>query len=64
MGEVTRAEQAMEAILSTLCDQGNVEIFNEMFDVRTQDWYGNLPQGLSHLALICAAQAVSDAKTQ
>ena len=60
MGEITKAEAAMEAILSALCDKGNVETFNEMFDVRTGKWSGNLPQGLSHLALICAAQAITD----
>lgn len=60
MGEITKAEAAMDAILSALCDKGNVETFNEMFDVRTGKWSGNLPQGLSHLALICAAQAITD----
>lgn len=60
MGETTKAEAAMDAILSALCDKGNVETFNEMFDVRTGKWSGNLPQGLSHLALICAAQAITD----
>ncbi|WP_241607828.1 glycoside hydrolase family 15 protein [Rosenbergiella australiborealis] len=52
------AKSNMEQILKTLCDRGNVETFNEMFDVRTGEWRGNLPQGLSHLALICAAQAL------
>jgi len=61
MGEKERAQQAMDEILSRLCDKGNVETFNEMFDVRTNSWRGNLPQGLSHLALICAAQALSEA---
>lgn len=59
MGERSDAEQAMRTILDTLCEQGNVETFNEMFDVRSGTWRGNLPQGLSHLALICAAQALS-----
>lgn len=61
MGEKKRAQEAMDEILSCLCDKGNVETFNEMFDVRTNSWRGNLPQGLSHLALICAAQALSAA---
>lgn len=59
MGDIDKARTCMEEILASLCDRGNVEIFNEMFDVRTQEWRGNLPQGLSHLALICAAQAMS-----
>ncbi len=60
MGEMRQAESAMEEILDKLCQRGNVETFNEMFDVRSGEWRGNMPQGLSHLALICAAQALSD----
>jgi len=60
MGECDRAEMAMQEILDKLCQRGNVETFNEMFDVRTDEWRGNMPQGLSHLALICAAQALTD----
>lgn len=60
MGKNDEAEAAMSEILDALCDRGNVETFNEMFDVRTGEWRGNLPQGLSHLALICAAQALNE----
>ncbi|NIG13732.1 glycoside hydrolase family 15 protein [Pantoea sp. Cy-640] len=60
LGECTRAEKAMQQILGKLCQRGNVETFNEMFDVRSDEWRGNMPQGLSHLALICAAQALTD----
>lgn len=60
LGETTRAESAMQQILDKLCQRGNVETFNEMFDVRSDEWRGNMPQGLSHLALICAAQALTD----
>lgn len=62
MGDVGQAEQTMQQILATLDQHGNVDIFNEMFDVRSQSWRGNMPQGLSHLALICAAQAISESK--
>lgn len=62
MGDTDQAEQAMQEILATLDGQGNVDIFNEMYDVRSQSWRGNMPQGLSHLALICAAQALSESK--
>lgn len=58
LGETSLAHRHMEEILATLCHRGNVEIFNEMFDTRTGQWRGNTPQGLSHLALICAAQAL------
>ncbi|WP_241645362.1 glycoside hydrolase family 15 protein [Rosenbergiella metrosideri] len=60
LDENALAEQNMQTILKTLCDRGNVETFNEMFDIRTGEWRGNLPQGLSHLALICAAQALGN----
>lgn len=60
LDENALAEQNMQTILETLCDRGNVETFNEMFDIRTGEWRGNLPQGLSHLALICAAQALGN----
>lgn len=53
------ARVAMDGIFAHLCDQGNIETFNEMFDVRSKEWRGNLPQGLSHLSLICAANALS-----
>lgn len=59
MGDKSRARHCMDTILETLCDKGNVETFNEMFDVRSSEWRGNVPQGLSHLALICAADALS-----
>ncbi|KJV44443.1 glycoside hydrolase family 15 [Pantoea sp. BL1] len=60
MGDTRVAEEAMEEILDKLCQRGNVETFNEMFDVRSGEWRGNMPQGLSHLALICASQALTD----
>jgi len=59
LDDTQKASEYMETILGNLCDQGNVENFNEMFDVRTGEWRGNVPQGLSHLSLICAADALS-----
>ncbi|WP_318370679.1 glycoside hydrolase family 15 protein [Enterobacter sp.] len=59
LGEQEKATAYMDQILECLCDKGNVETFNEMFDVRTGEWRGNVPQGLSHLSLICAADALS-----
>lgn len=61
LGEVTAAEENMQHIIHSLCQRGNVETFNEMFDVRSGEWRGNMPQGLSHLALICAAQSITQA---
>lgn len=60
LGETDLAKTIMEQILATLDQHGNVDIFNEMFDVQSGCWRGNMPQGLSHLAMICAAQAISD----
>ncbi|WP_312816919.1 glycoside hydrolase family 15 protein [Atlantibacter subterraneus] len=59
LGDRQKARDYMNQILETLCDKGNVETFNEMFDVRTGEWRGNVPQGLSHLALICAADGIA-----
>nr|MBA2814015.1 glycoside hydrolase family 15 [Candidatus Pantoea persica] len=44
MGDIDKARTCMKEILASLCDRGNVEIFNEMFDVRTLEWRGNLPR--------------------
>lgn len=60
MGQTEVAEKTMKEILDTLCLTGNVQTFNEMFDIRTQTWRGNMPQGLSHLSLICAAKGLKD----
>lgn len=59
LGDRQKAREYMNQILETLCHKGNVETFNEMFDVRTGEWRGNVPQGLSHLALICAADGIA-----
>ncbi|WP_312971997.1 glycoside hydrolase family 15 protein [Atlantibacter sp.] len=59
LGDRQKARGYMNQILETLCHKGNVETFNEMFDVRTGEWRGNVPQGLSHLALICAADGIA-----
>ncbi|MBB3322796.1 glycoside hydrolase family 15 protein [Atlantibacter sp. RC6] len=59
LGDQQKAREYMNQILGTLCHKGNVETFNEMFDVRTGEWRGNVPQGLSHLALICAADGIA-----
>ncbi|WP_413731465.1 glycoside hydrolase family 15 protein [Sodalis sp. RH20] len=63
MGRQAAADNAMEEILATLCQTGNVQVFNEMFDTKTQTWRGNMPQGLSHLALICAAKGLAGGAT-
>ncbi len=59
LNEPDLARASMEEILGQINPTGNVQALNEMFDVRSGTWRGNLPQGLSHLSLICAANALS-----
>lgn len=58
--KTAQAQKDLEEILDTLCNTGNIQIFNEMYDTRTQSWRGNMPLGLSHLAFVCAANALSE----
>lgn len=56
LGERDEAKRLFERLLERL---GNdVDLMPEMVDAHTGDALGNLPQGLSHLALIHAALAV------
>ncbi len=56
LGERDEARRLFERLLERL---GNdVDLMPEMVDANTGDALGNLPQGLSHLALIHAALAV------
>ena len=40
---------------------GNLGLLTEMLDARSGEMLGNLPQALSHLALIDAAVAIGEA---
>ncbi|MGQ0624084.1 MAG: glycoside hydrolase family 15 protein [Sporichthyaceae bacterium] len=57
-GQVTDATALMTAMLELLAP---AELLAEMIDPDTGAYLGNLPQALSHLALINAAAAVQDA---
>lgn len=57
-GRVEEAVPTMDQMLELL---GGAELLTEMIDPRTGEYQGNVPQALSHLALINAAAAVSDA---
>jgi GH15 family glucan-1,4-alpha-glucosidase len=56
LGELDRARRNFEA-LATALDRG-VGVLPEMIDPRTGELLGNMPQGLTHLALVLAAAAL------
>lgn len=56
LGERDEAERIFEALLERV--RNDVGLMPEMFDPHTGEGLGNVPQGLSHLALIHAALAV------
>lgn len=59
LGEQDEAEATLETLLNTLSGGKNAGIIGEMYNVHTQKCVGNMPQGLSHLTVICAAHLVS-----
>ncbi|MBC8129339.1 MAG: glycoside hydrolase family 15 protein [Rhizobiaceae bacterium] len=57
LGRKGEAKSAFDALIGALGQSG---IYPEMVDHETGEWLGNLPQGLTHLALIQAASALRD----
>ncbi len=58
LGERDSARRQMAALLAVT--QGNLGLMNEQMDADTHAMLGNVPQALSHLALIQAAFAICD----
>ena len=57
LGEKEEARALMDEALEAT--NGNLGLLTEMVDPSTGEHLGNVPQGLSHLAQICAANALS-----
>ncbi|WP_246538477.1 glycoside hydrolase family 15 protein [Nissabacter archeti] len=61
LGRHDEGEHAMQVVLETLSQGKNAGIMSEMYNVHKQKCCGNMPQGLSHLSVICASHTVSAA---
>jgi len=56
LGQTVAAEAAFGALIDGLDSEG---VYPEMIDPKTGQWLGNLPQGLTHLAIVHCAVALA-----
>lgn len=61
LGQVEAAEALFEAAIGALDQEG---VYPEMIDPGTGDWLGNLPQGLTHLAIVHCAVTLAEARRE
>ena len=59
LGQKDVAEAAFVALIEGLDAEG---VYPEMIDPKSGEWLGNLPQGLTHLAIVHCAVAVAEAQ--
>ncbi|MDQ8028625.1 MAG: glycoside hydrolase family 15 protein [Brevundimonas sp.] len=61
LGEIERATAMFEGALAALDQEG---VYPEMVDPATGNWLGNLPQGLTHLAIVHCAVALAEERSR
>ena len=61
-GDVPRAHRQMDSMIAA-CD-ADLGLYAEQLDATTGEMLGNMPQALSHLALVLAATAIAEAEAR